>query len=153
MIESEDKFRFDNMDLGDEVEEAYERKLQDEDLARLENKMFASTRYKKKIEARGVCEGCGEKKEQMRWLEEGDCYGSNGEYVCYECFEHSLECWAGVIVPSRSTDQMEGYMSEGVWDDLWEEENDEGEHSEVLKVLKEFNVLEAFKVFDKQLGI
>ena len=87
MIESEDKFRFDNMDLGDEVEEAYEARLEAEALARVEKRLAISARYRKKIESKGECEGCG-CKEYLRWVHNGEVY------LCQECFIHDLQCEA-----------------------------------------------------------
>jgi len=72
--------------------------------------------YKKKIEAIGECEGCGEK-EYLRWVHNGECY------LCAECFIHDLQCQADVMVPMHRVDDMDGYDEYLCWDELWEEEH------------------------------
>ena len=73
-------------------------------------------RYKKDMEAKGVCEHCGND-VPCRWIRYDEFY------TCYECFIHDLECEADVMVPMRSVDQMRDYVDEDIWDDLSEEEH------------------------------
>ncbi len=60
---------------------------------------------------------------------EGDCTGKRcrvvfGDmYLCYDCFYHSLDCEASIMVPSYHVDQMREYVDEDIWDALWEEEH------------------------------
>ena len=72
--------------------------------------------YKKSIEAKGVCEGCGST-EYIRWVHNDECY------LCAECFIHDLQCQADVMVPMHRVDDMDGYDEYLSWDELWEEEN------------------------------
>lgn len=75
---------------------------------------------RKKVEEKGVCEGCEEKKEYLRWVR------NNEFYCCYDCFIHDLDCEASVMVPMYRVDQMRDYVSEGVWEELYEEGLEEG---------------------------
>ena len=67
-------------------------------------------------EKRGKCENCGSKKH-LRWI--------RGEfYVCYECFVNDLQCEADVMVPMYRVTDMNDYMEEWEWDELWVCENE-----------------------------
>ena len=73
--------------------------------------------YKKKIEKRGICDGCKKPKSYLRWVRNDEFY------VCYECFIEDLSCEADVMVPMRNVTQMDGYVEKGIWSELWKEEN------------------------------
>jgi hypothetical protein len=76
-------------------------------------------KYKKKVEKAGFCEGCGEGSKEgkkLRWVRNDEFY------LCYDCYYHDLDCEASVMVPMHRATEMEGYISEGEWDELWEEE-------------------------------
>lgn len=140
MVDSEDKFRFENMDF-DESPEEFARIVREEEIAirvenisRLEERILDGEKYKRKVERKGVCEHCGSS-NMPRWVNEGDCYGADGTYECYECFEHNLQCWSDVVVPVRSVTEMQGYMEDYYWEELWEQEQEEiGLKKEAYKI-------------------
>jgi hypothetical protein len=73
--------------------------------------------YNREIAIKGVCDGCGEKKENLRWIM------NNEFYSCYECFMNDLRCRSDVEVPYTRADYMEEYVSEALWDELCESDN------------------------------
>jgi hypothetical protein len=75
--------------------------------------------YKKKVEAKGVCEGCGIKSEEgyrCRWVHNDEFY------LCSDCFIHDLQCQAEVTVPRMNVKYMEEFNEYINWEDLWWEE-------------------------------
>ena len=66
-------------------------------------------KHKRKIEKIGICEGCGFREENLRWIRNDEIY------ICYSCFIHDLEIEASLMVPMRRFDEMEEYMSEWEW--------------------------------------
>lgn len=133
MVDSENKFRFENMDFGESPEE-FARQVREEEIeirvkniSKLEKRILDGEKYKRKVERKGVCEYCETSIFQLRWVMEGDCYGADGTYQCYECFYNNLDNWSGVMVPSISVRHMKGYMEEYYWEELWEQEQEERE--------------------------
>jgi len=67
---------------------------------------------RKKIEKRHICDGCGVKNKNLRWIY------SNEFYVCYKCFIEGLENDASVSVPMMRVEEMRDYITEDQWDEL-----------------------------------
>ncbi len=116
MIKDNEQFRFDIMDMGDDIEIAYQAKLEREEKKRIEKVVRLAMNIKNKTEECGECEGCGCKKALLRWVHNDEAY------VCYECFEHDLDCESSVMVPMHRVTEMPGYMTEDEWYETWEEE-------------------------------
>ena len=72
--------------------------------------------YERKVEKTGVCEGCNEE-GKLRWVRDREFYS------CYDCFLYDLDCEASVMVPIHRASDLKDYVSEGEWEELWEEEN------------------------------
>lgn len=73
--------------------------------------------YKKRVQAKGVCEGCGSD-EMPRWVHNDEFF------LCAECFLHDLQCQADVSYPSTSVQYMDEYEYEYLgWDCHWMDEN------------------------------
>ena len=73
-------------------------------------------KHKREIEERGVCDGCEEHDEYLRWVRDGEFYS------CYECFLHDLNCEADSMVPWRRVEQMGEYLEDYEWRDCWKSE-------------------------------
>ena len=68
------------------------------------------------IENKGECEGCGNK-ICVRWVD-------NGVYICYDCFYEDCKMQGDMgYYHSRPAEDVEEYIDECEWDDLWEKEN------------------------------
>lgn len=111
--------RFEIMDLGDDIEEAYLRKLQKEAAEaeelrrqRVETIEKQHIAHKIQLENKGVCEFCGGL--MPRWVD--NCY------VCYDCFIDNLENEASVMAPIHRVEDMRDYITEAEWEELWDYE-------------------------------
>lgn len=109
-----DDFKFEIMDLGDEVEEAYAKKSEEEEKKRVEEVLRIAFNRKKAIDKKGVCEGC-DSTEYLRWL--------NGDCICYACYYEGMKQWGELSTyHGRRAEDMDGFVYDDEWEELWEEE-------------------------------
>ena len=142
MIKKQEQSRFDIMIFDVDIEDAYNRKLEEEEV----KKKRIAVEKKRQIEeearierlekeSKNVCEFCGG--ERPRWVRDGEFF------CCYECFIHDLTCEADVMVPIHRVRDLEEYIDKGEWDEYAEEESEERGQKTIAK---------CFDVFHKQLG-
>ena len=72
---------------------------------------------RKDFKYKGICQSCKEKKEYLRYILDYDLS------VCYDCYIEGLQEEAFSYPYSKRTEDMDKYLSEGCWEDEWEEEN------------------------------
>lgn len=82
-----------------------------------EEDRISHAKYKKEIEAKGKCEYC-KAKEYLRWVDDEF-------YMCYDCYYEGMK-QAGEFHSYHGcrAEDMDGFIDDGEWDALWEEENE-----------------------------
>jgi len=116
MSKHNEQFRFDIIDFGDDIENAYQAKLEREEKKRVEKVVRLATDCKRKVEEKGVCEGCGGK-EKLRWV----C--NEEAYLCYDCYYKGMRQWEDLCCShGRSAEDIPGFIYDDEWEYLWEKE-------------------------------
>lgn len=98
--------RFDLM--FDDAEEHIEQKEKE-----LEKRKKAADKERRRIEEKGECEGCGDKKYN-RWVD-------NEFYLCYDCYYEGMQ-QAGDLYSYYSipAEDVPGFIDSCDWEYLWE---------------------------------
>jgi hypothetical protein len=109
--------RYQWLDFGQEIEDAYQLKLEKKHKESLKKLREASQEEIKKVEKEGVCQGCGKSGLKCRWCRDKEFY------LCYDCFYHDLDCEASVMVPIHNATELKDFIEEDIWDCYWEIEN------------------------------
>ena len=128
MIKDNEQFRFDIMDFGDDIEIAYLEKLEKEEKKRVEKVVRLAMNIKSKMEECGECEGCGCKDALLRWIDDADAY------LCYDCYYKGMQQWGELYsYHGRRAEDIPGFIDDGEWEYLWEEEQKEKLKKEKLE--------------------
>ena len=147
---------FDIIDLEDgnaSVLLAQARILKDSGRARYSRLNFCREKYSEyNAEYKGICQSCGEKRDFLRIPLDCDVF------ICYDCYHEGMK-QNGEFYSYHGcrAEDLDGFIYEDEWEDLWEEENGyiKDEETDVIKTLVEEvpSIVELFKVFEKQLGV
>jgi len=99
----------------EKVKEARKRIKEASRQAKYKRLMFCK---RKDAEEKGICQSCEEKKEYLRFVLDYELL------ICYDCFYHDMQ-QAGEFYSyhGRRAEDMDGFLYEDEWEDLWEEEN------------------------------
>lgn len=148
---------FDILDLEDgdaSVLLAQAKIKEDSGWARYGRLHFCGRKYSEyNAKYHSICPYCKEKKDFLRLVLDHD------KLMCYDCFHEGMEADAELSSYHGSpVEDMEGFMYDDEWEELWEKENphmlyDEEDDKYYDSRKKVPEVTELSKVFEKQLGI